>query len=121
MIINTKIKYIITNSKGLSFKHVININKYNGLNNHFSDTPPPTWTKLEFNQCPNCPLNPNQIEYCPVALALTDLAQSLGEMVSYEEVDLVVMFENRWVGKRVSSQHAISSLMGLLIASSGCP
>lgn len=118
---NLKIKYNIANKNGLKFNYEININTNNGLNSKFSEEPPPVWTKLEFNQCPNCPLEPNEIEYCPVAIALTDLAQNLGKMVSYEEVDLVVMFEERWIGQRVSSQHAVSSLMGLLIASSGCP
>ena len=81
----------------------------------------PEWTKLAFEQCPNCPLDTTDTEYCPTAIGLSNIAGRFGNILSHSEVELVVIFDERWVGKRTTSQEAISSLMGLQIATSGCP
>lgn len=81
----------------------------------------PEWSKLGFAQCPNCPLDVTETEYCPAATALTETAHRLGKVVSHAEVQLVVISEDRWVGKKTTSQSAISSLIGFQIATSGCP
>ena len=60
----------------------------------------PEWSKLGFAQCPNCPLDVTETEYCPAATALTETAHRLGKVVSHAEVQLVVISEERWVGKK---------------------
>lgn len=117
----TQIKYVLKFLDGAKHSFDVNINIRDGLRSDPPFSPAPAWAKLEFNQCPNCPLKPNEVEYCPVALSLVDLAQRVGKTLSYEDVELVVFFKERWVGQRTTSQRAVSSLMGLLIATSGCP
>src|SRR2546430_15629651 len=39
-------------------------------------TPNPAWTKLDYFQCENCPLG-KEVEYCPVAVNLFRLVESV--------------------------------------------
>ncbi len=81
----------------------------------------PDWTRLDFQQCPNCPLAPDQHPSCPLALRLSPVVDRLSGILSYQEVDLTVAFETRALTATTSVQEAISSLLGLLIATCGCP
>lgn len=81
----------------------------------------PEWTRLEYNQCPNCPYQPGAMDYCPLALNLVDIIKRFDGLLSYEKVYLKVVTEDREVSKKTTVQHGMSSLMGLAIASSGCP
>ncbi len=84
------------------------------------DTPPP-WTRLEFEQCSNCPLAGSEHTHCPVALNLLPLVTSFDGVVSYDRVALDVETEQRRVSLNTSAQQAISSLVGLIMATSACP
>ena len=79
------------------------------------------WARLGFHQCPNCPLLPRDTPYCPAALHLEDLVRRLGKVVSYEKVAVRVVTNEREIHQNTTAQTVFSSLMGLLIASSGCP
>jgi hypothetical protein len=88
-----------------------------------SNPPPskPFWSKLEFEQCPHCPLSSSRHQYCPVALNLVPAIDSFDHLMSFEEITIRVICENRTVIQKTSAQEGISSLMGLLIAGSSCP
>lgn len=81
----------------------------------------PEWTRLGFRQCPNCPLDPAKEERCPVAVALVDVVESFKNRVSHEVVAVTVTTPHRSYSKRVSLQEVVGSLMGLHMASAGCP
>lgn len=81
----------------------------------------PEWTRLDFHQCPNCPLNVEEHPDCPLALRLVNLVQRFDGLLSHERVDMEVVTEERTVTQKTTAQKGISSLMGLVIASSGCP
>lgn len=83
--------------------------------------PRPDWARLEFCQCPNCPLNPADEPYCPVALCITDLIEFFKDSVSYHEVRVVVETPERNYSRRVSLQQGISALLGIMMVASGCP
>lgn len=82
---------------------------------------PPEWTKLEFHQCPQCPLHPGQIPYCPAADAISTLVDCCGDLVSHEQLILEVITPERSIRGSITAQKGLSSLMGLLLAVSGCP
>ena len=84
-------------------------------------SPPPDWTRLEFKQCENCPLEPSEDAYCPLAVNLVDLVTRMGDVVSYDEVYVTVNLDDRQVVRSSTAQEGISSLMGLITATSGCP
>jgi hypothetical protein len=81
----------------------------------------PAWTKLDFHQCPHCPLDPANHPECPVAVSLIDVAKRFDDTVSYDELDLEVITAERRIIQHTTMQRGLSSLVGLLIAASGCP
>jgi hypothetical protein len=82
---------------------------------------PPFWTKLEFNQCANCPLNVAEHPHCPPALQMADTVARLAALVSFDTVGVTVLLEERTIYQEISAQHAMSSVLGLIMATSGCP
>ena len=89
------------------------------------ETPPPAdlpdWTALEFHQCPNCPLTAEDHPRCPLAVAIVCIVRRFDNVISHDEVDVVVETRNRRIFNHTTSQAVLSSLMGLVIAASGCP
>lgn len=81
----------------------------------------PDWTRLRYHQCANCPLQEAEHERCPVAASLVELVEFFGDLVSYEETDVVVEAENRQYTRYAPLQKTVASLLGLIMATSGCP
>lgn len=81
----------------------------------------PRWAKLGENQCPNCTLNESDTEYCPAAAHLVNLVQRFNQVLSHETVDVDVITKERFITQSMPAQRGIGSLMGLLMAVSGCP
>jgi len=81
----------------------------------------PEWTALEFKQCPHCPLDPKEHPRCPSAAHLPRLIQSFNHMVSHDRVRVEVVTAERTFVQTVSVQKGIGTLMGLIMATSGCP
>ena len=82
---------------------------------------PPDWCKLEFHQCQNCPLRAIPQHYCPLAIRLVKVMSACHNVLSYDEVKMEVTTPERMVTKSTTAQRAVSSLMGLVMATSGCP
>jgi hypothetical protein len=82
---------------------------------------PPEWCKLDVNQCPHCPLKNSEYEFCPVSLNLVDIVEDFGTILSFQDVKVRVTTSERQTIKTTSAQNALSSLMGLIIATSECP
>lgn len=82
---------------------------------------PPAWTALAFNQCSGCPLNSTETPHCPAALHLSGVIDGFTDLVSYDKVRVTVETEERSVIATLPAQQALASLMGLIMASSGCP
>jgi len=81
----------------------------------------PTWTELNFHQCPHCPLSPDSHSHCPVAVSLIQVIGHFQNVVSHDEIRLEVLTNERLVSQKTTAQKGISSLTGLLFATSGCP
>lgn len=79
------------------------------------------WTKLDYNQCSNCPLRVSNCMYCPVALDIEGVAKKFGDVISIEPVDVWVYTKDRSFFKNCSVQEALKSLFGLIMASGRCP
>ncbi|MEH6811433.1 MAG: hypothetical protein V7677_02780 [Motiliproteus sp.] len=84
-------------------------------------TSPPEWARLNFKQCTHCPLRSNTHPYCPVAISLVPVVELFNNVRSYEEIELQVDTQERRISQHTSAQRGLSSLLGLLIATSGCP
>lgn len=81
----------------------------------------PEWTRLGCSKCPNCPLTDAQSPQCPAATSLIDIVEHFGRSLSIEQVDVRIEAGERQYLKRCSLQEAVSSLVGLYMATSGCP
>lgn len=82
---------------------------------------PPSWVRLGNHQCPGCPLDASTHPHCPAALSLVDLMERFDNIMSYDEVDVEVESPERTYMATTSVQKALSSLVGLHMATSGCP
>ena len=83
--------------------------------------PYPEWTSLEFEQCPHCPLDTRLESHCPVALNILAPVTTFKESISYEKADVYIASPDRRYMKPTTIQEGLSSLVGLCMASSGCP
>jgi hypothetical protein len=82
---------------------------------------PPFWTDLTFNQCANCPLNAAEHAHCPAALQMASAIEPLKALVSFDTVGVTVTQAERTVHAETTAQQAMSSVLGLIMATAGCP
>lgn len=82
---------------------------------------PLEWTRLDFNQCDNCPMDAASTPYCPAAMNMVELVQRFAQLLSYDEITVIVNTDERQIYKDTTIQKGVCSLMGLLMATSGCP
>lgn len=80
----------------------------------------PEWCDLEYKKCPNCTLDPIWHKQCPLAIRLIPFV-NLPSIKSYDEVKAEVEMDMKTVIAETSAQEAFSSLLGLVMATSGCP
>ncbi len=81
----------------------------------------PDWARLSFHRCPHCPLGETDF-YCPLALRLSPLLGICAGISSHDPVEVEATSpEQRTLRLSTTAQRAFSSLMGLVIATSGCP
>jgi hypothetical protein len=82
---------------------------------------PPFWAELAFSRCANCPLDESLNAHCPAALQLASALEPLNALVSFDTVGVTVTQAERTVYAQTSAQQAMSSVIGLVMATSGCP
>jgi hypothetical protein len=82
---------------------------------------PPFWTELKFSQCANCPLSTAEYAHCPAALQMAPAVESLKALVSFDTVRVTVIQAERTIYAETSAQQAMSSVLGLIMATAGCP
>jgi hypothetical protein len=81
----------------------------------------PEWTNLDFHKCPNCPLDSGSHPKCPLMLNFIDIVDRFDHILSYDEIRLEVVMDERSVSRTITAQKALSSLAGIMMTSSGCP
>ncbi len=79
------------------------------------------WVRLDYLQCPNCPFTPETHQTCPLVMNLVNIILCFEKIISYEEIHVAVHTDGRIISKDTTAQRGISSLMGLVNATSGCP
>ncbi|MSQ51251.1 MAG: hypothetical protein EXR28_05130 [Betaproteobacteria bacterium] len=81
----------------------------------------PSWTRLEVDKCPHCPLADGPDARCPAAVDLVPLIERFSALASIDKIDVRVVTEQYEARKHTDSQTALSALMGLILATSACP
>lgn len=82
---------------------------------------PDGWSRLEFHQCTICPFDPESVPHCPIALSIRDLISEFRERISHERVEVRVKTNERTYYENTSIQRGLSSILGILMVTSGCP
>jgi hypothetical protein len=96
----------------------------NPLNLELSSNIPqslPGWTKLDFHQCQHCPLDVGIDPYCPLAANIVNIVLRFNGLISYDKIWVDVITQERRISQYTTAQKGISSMMGLIIATCGCP
>lgn len=83
--------------------------------------PVPQWTRLDRHRCGACTLDPQHCAYCPAAVAVADLLEPFAELRSHTAVRVTVITHERTIIANTTAQRALRSLLGLYMATSGCP
>lgn len=81
----------------------------------------PVWTELSHQRCPNCSLCEKTYSHCPVAVNLVGVVEAFNDVFSYEESDVEVITQARIFSTRARNTHAVGSLIGIYMVTSGCP
>ncbi len=81
----------------------------------------PKWTQLENHQCSNCKLKIPEHLHCPIALNLNEIFSPFKDKISYDKVLVRVETNDRTYEHNTTIQRGLSSLIGILMVSSGCP
>ncbi len=81
---------------------------------------PPKWTLLNYGKCSVCPYDSSSKKHCPIALNLADVMAMFSDKDSTLAVDVRVVSKEREYHKKTSLQSALSSLIGIYMATSGC-
>lgn len=81
----------------------------------------PDWTLLPCKRCPNCPLDPDRHERCPAAARIAPVVADFAHTLSFTDAEVSVSVPERQFVKHTTVQSGLSSLMGVYLATSGCP
>lgn len=91
-----------------------------GLTNRLPEPLPP-WVNLAHCQCPNCTLTVASTPVCPLAANLVRIVQYFDTLKSFHAIEVEVITKERIVRQNTTVQRGVSSLVGLIIATCGCP
>lgn len=81
----------------------------------------PSWVQLDHCQCSNCPLKASAGDYCPAAIEILPVVEAFQSDDAYQKVDVTVKDDRRSYVKQTALEEALRSLLGLKMATSGCP
>ena len=79
------------------------------------------WTGLGFSQCKNCPLQESSTPRCPAAVDVEAIASRFASALAHTTAHVEVITKERTYTRRCDVQTALRSLLGVVMATSGCP
>jgi hypothetical protein len=79
------------------------------------------WMQLSCHQCSGCPLSESTTALCPVARNLAPVLLRFNNDKSYTRTTVRMCMRGRLTEKNAPLHEGLSPLMGLIMATSGCP
>jgi hypothetical protein len=80
----------------------------------------PSWAALDFHKCSICELDSKTNSYCPIAVQLVKIIEICKKILLQKTVLVSITTADRSTYREESAQKGIVSLMGLIMATSGC-
>jgi len=81
----------------------------------------PEWTDLDYYKCMNCPLDSEKVGHCPAATSFVPTINQFSRVSADTEIEVEAFIAGRRIIQKAPARRAVSSIIGLLFASSGCP
>ncbi|CAD5108840.1 DUF6901 family protein [Zestomonas carbonaria] len=81
----------------------------------------PAWTRLEHQQCSNCPLRREEFSHCPAALDLHRVIEDFRGLPAFERAHFWVRTPEREYSKETGLEEGLRALLGVIMATSACP
>ncbi len=81
----------------------------------------PAWTRLEYHQCSNCPLNREQYSHCPAAVDLHRVIEDFQGLPAFQKAHFWVRTPEREYSKQAGLEEGLRALLGLIMPTSACP
>lgn len=81
----------------------------------------PKWTRLEHQQCSNCPLSREAYSHCPAAVDLHRVIEDFQGLPAFKKVQVWVRTPEREYTKLVGLEEGLRALLGVIMATSACP
>lgn len=81
----------------------------------------PDWTLLRYNQCENCPYKMHGPHHCPIAVNIVELFDCFNSIDSFDRTRVYIRANDRGYYRESSVQRSLSSMLGIYMATSGCP
>ena len=81
----------------------------------------PSWTRLERQQCSNCPLSKDAFSHCPAAVDLQRVIEDFRGLPAFKKAAVWVRTPEREYTKQVSLEEGLRALLGVIMATSACP
>jgi hypothetical protein len=81
----------------------------------------PDWALLSYHRCVICPLDERKHKHCPIAANFSGISEKFTKFTSHDRVSVVVIVEERTYQKDTTVQMGLSPLLGIIMATSGCP
>jgi hypothetical protein len=81
----------------------------------------PAWTRLEYQQCSNCPLSKDNFSHCPAAVDLHRVIEDFQGLPAFKKVAVWVRTPEREYNKQVGLEEGLRALLGVIMATSACP
>ncbi len=82
---------------------------------------PPEWAKLDTARCQCCKLKSSDHEYCPIASNISELVLAFKDTASYKSCLVSCISTARSCSKETTVQEGLASILGIIMATSGCP
>jgi len=82
---------------------------------------PQDWTRLNYKQCSNCPLDIDSHPFCPIAVNIMELVETFKDVLSYHNCTVVCETGDRTYSKNTSIMEGLSAIFGVIMATSDCP
>lgn len=115
-------RYTFRSSGNIPLQFLVNLDPKTLAYQPVSVSENTSWTDLDYHICDGCLLADLGIPKCPVAINLQDIVHGFKDAISYDKVDILIETEERNYSKdQVSMQSALSSILGLIMVTSGCP
>ncbi len=86
-----------------------------------SNNTPPDWSLLGVARCDCCKLDLAHNNYCPVAANIADLVYAFKDTASHKSCLVSCISAARTCSKETTVQEGLASIMGIIMATSGCP